>query len=65
MKLPADERQQLACEQLAGLDDGTLAYSRDAGMSWTRTAPLVANPSGRGNTARAEIAFGSQVADPL
>ena len=42
---------------VAGLDDGTLAYSRDAGFSWTRTAPLVASPSGRGDTARAEIAF--------
>jgi hypothetical protein len=42
---------------VAGLDDGTIAYSRDAGMSWTRTAPLVASPSGRGKTARAEIAF--------
>jgi photosystem II stability/assembly factor-like uncharacterized protein len=42
---------------VAGLDDGTLAYSRDGGFSWTRTAPLVANPSGRGDTARAEIAF--------
>ena len=42
---------------LAGLDDGTIGYSRDAGVSWTRTTPLVANPSGRGNSARAEIAF--------
>jgi hypothetical protein len=42
---------------LAGLDDGTVAYSRDAGVSWTRTAPLVPAPSGRQDTARAEIAF--------
>ncbi len=42
---------------VAGLDDGTIAFSRDAGLTWTRTAPLVASPSGRGNTARAEIAF--------
>jgi photosystem II stability/assembly factor-like uncharacterized protein len=42
---------------LAGLDDGTIAYSRDAGLTWTRTAALVASPSGGGNTARAEIAF--------
>ncbi len=46
-----------AANAVAGLDDGTIAYSRDAGLSWTRTAPLVAAPSGRGNTARAEIAF--------
>ena len=42
---------------LAGLDDGTLAYSRDSGLSWTKTAVLIANPSGRNGTARAEIAF--------
>jgi hypothetical protein len=42
---------------VAGLGDGTIAYSRDAGLTWTRSAPLVAAPSGRGNTARAEIAF--------
>lgn len=42
---------------LAGLDDGTLAYSRDGGLTWARTAPLVPSPSGRNNTARAEIAF--------
>ena len=42
---------------VAGLDDGTIAYSRDAGSSWTRTAPLVPAPSGRQDTARAEIAF--------
>ncbi|HET6265571.1 MAG TPA: hypothetical protein VFD95_11975, partial [Usitatibacter sp.] len=42
---------------VAGLDDGTIAYSRDAGLTWTKTARLVATPSGRGNTARAEIAF--------
>ena len=42
---------------VAGLDDGTLAFSRDGGVTWSRTAPLIATPSGRGNTARAEIAF--------
>lgn len=42
---------------LAGLDDGTLAYSADAGLTWTRTAALIASPSGRSKTARAEIAF--------
>ncbi len=42
---------------LAGLDDGTLAYSRDTGASWMRTAKLVDTPSGRQGTARAEIAF--------
>jgi hypothetical protein len=42
---------------VAGLDDGTIAYSRDAGLTWTRTAPLVATPAGRSGTARAEIAF--------
>ena len=42
---------------VAGLDDGTIAFSRDAGASWERSAPLVAEPAGRGNTARAEIAF--------
>jgi len=42
---------------VAGLDDGTIAFSRNAGLTWTKTAALVATPSGRGNTARAEIAF--------
>ncbi len=42
---------------VAGLDDGTLAYSRDAGLTWTRTAALVPAPSGNNSTARAEIAF--------
>ncbi len=42
---------------LAGLDDGTLLHSRDAGLTWTHTQPLVAAPSGRDGTARAEIAF--------
>jgi hypothetical protein len=42
---------------VAGLDDGAIAYSRDAGLTWTRTADLVPAPSGRGDTARAEIAF--------
>jgi hypothetical protein len=42
---------------LAGLDDGSALYSRDAGVTWTRTAKLVPSPSGRNNTARIEIAF--------
>ena len=42
---------------VAGLDDGTIAFSRDAGLTWARSAPLVPAPSGRGDTARAEIAF--------
>lgn len=42
---------------VAGLDDGTIAFSRDGGASWSRTAPLVPSPSGRGSSARAEIAF--------
>lgn len=42
---------------LAGLDDGSIAYSRDAGATWTRSPRLVANPSGRNSTARAEVAF--------
>ena len=43
---------------LAGLDDGTLAYSRDGGATWAHTAALVAQPSGgQGNSSRAEIAF--------
>ncbi len=46
-----------AANAVAGLDDGTIAYSRDAGLTWTRTAPLVPSPSGSRNTARAEIAF--------
>ena len=46
-----------ASRALAGLDDGTLAYSSDAGLTWTKTAALVSAPSGRNGTARAEIAF--------
>ena len=42
---------------LAGLDNGTLAYSRDAGATWSSTARLIETPSGARNTARAEIAF--------
>jgi photosystem II stability/assembly factor-like uncharacterized protein len=42
---------------VAGLDDGTIAYSRDAGATWLRSAPLATDLTGRGNTARAEIAF--------
>jgi photosystem II stability/assembly factor-like uncharacterized protein len=42
---------------IAGLDDGSVLYSRDAGVTWTRTAKLVPSPSGRQNTARIEIAF--------
>ena len=40
---------------VAGLDDGTIAYSTDTGASWTRTASLVTPESGK--TARAEIAW--------
>ena len=36
--------------RVAGLDDGTIAFSRDGGVSWQRTAPLVEAPSGRGST---------------
>jgi photosystem II stability/assembly factor-like uncharacterized protein len=46
-----------ASRALAGLDDGTLAYSSDAGLTWTKTSPLVSPPAGRNATARAEIAF--------
>ena len=42
---------------VAGLDDGTIAYSRDAGATWARSPALVPSPSGRNSTARAEIAF--------
>ena len=42
---------------LAGLDNGKLAYSSDAGATWTSTAPLTTTLTGRGTTARAEIAF--------
>jgi photosystem II stability/assembly factor-like uncharacterized protein len=42
---------------VAGRDDGFIAYSRDGGQSWVATAQLIASPSGRGSTARAEIAF--------
>jgi hypothetical protein len=43
---------------LAGLDDGTLAYSSDAGATWTRTVGLPGTTlTGRNGTARAEIAF--------
>ena len=47
---------------VAGLDDGYVAYSRDAGITWSRTAePLVTVPAGRGGSrgpsARVEIAF--------
>jgi hypothetical protein len=42
---------------VAGLDDGTVAYSRDGGQSWAQTLPLVPVPAGRGSTARVEIAF--------
>jgi photosystem II stability/assembly factor-like uncharacterized protein len=42
---------------VAGRDDGFIAYSRDAGQSWTATAQLIPAPAGRNNTARAEIAF--------
>ena len=47
---------------VAGLDDGFMAYSRDAGASWLRTTEaLVPTPAGRGGSrgpsARVEIAF--------
>lgn len=42
---------------LAGLDDGSIAYSRDAGATWTRAPKLVPSPAGRNGTARAEVAF--------
>ena len=42
---------------VAGREDGYIAYSRDAGQNWTQTLQLVTSPSGRSNTARAEIAF--------
>ncbi len=42
---------------LAGLDDGSLLYSRDAGVNWSRTEKLISAPSGRNNTARIEIAY--------
>ncbi|HUP96996.1 MAG TPA: hypothetical protein VM073_03600 [Usitatibacter sp.] len=42
---------------VAGLDDGYIAFSRDGGLTWARTAVLVEDPSGRSQTARAEIAF--------
>lgn len=42
---------------VAGRDDGFIAYSRDGGQSWVATAQLIASPSGRNSTARAEIAF--------
>ena len=51
-----------ATRAVAGLDTGYMAYSRDAGATWTRTVEaLVATPAGRGGSrgpnARAEIAF--------
>jgi photosystem II stability/assembly factor-like uncharacterized protein len=42
---------------LAGSDDGFMYYSRDAGLTWTRTEALVTSLNGRGSTARAEIAY--------
>ena len=42
---------------VAGRDDGFIAYSRDAGENWTATAQLITAFTGRGNSARAEIAF--------
>ena len=42
---------------VAGLDDGTIAWSNDGGASWRKSAPLTTTFTGRGNTARAEIAF--------
>lgn len=42
---------------VAGTDNGSMYYSRDAGQTWTRTEPLVTTRTGRGNTARAEVAY--------
>ncbi len=42
---------------VAGLDDGTIAYSTDAGGSWRKSAPLATTFTSKSNTARAEIAF--------
>jgi photosystem II stability/assembly factor-like uncharacterized protein len=44
-------------QAVAGLDNGYVAFSRDGGLSWSRTAPLVPVPSGRNSSARIEIAF--------
>ena len=46
---------------IAGLDDGSIAYSRDAGLTWARAPALVASPAGRNGTARAEVAFARSV----
>ena len=42
---------------VAGLDDGAVAYSGNGGLDWMRSAALVPAPAGRGDSARAEIAF--------
>lgn len=42
---------------VAGTDNGSMYYSRDAGQTWTKTEPLVTTRTGRGNTARAEVAY--------
>lgn len=42
---------------LAGTANGHMYYSRDAGLSWTQTAPLVSQIKGRNTSARAEIAW--------
>ncbi len=42
---------------IAAGDQGFVAYSSDAGLTWTRTAPLVTTLKGRGSSARAEVAY--------
>ncbi len=42
---------------LAGTANGHLYYSRDAGATWTQTAPLLMQLKGRSGSARAEIAW--------
>jgi photosystem II stability/assembly factor-like uncharacterized protein len=42
---------------LAGAANGHMYYSRDAGATWTQTAPLLMQLKGRSSSARAEIAW--------
>lgn len=44
-------------DAVAGREDGYISYSRDGGVTWTRSDVIVATPSGRGSTARIEIAW--------
>jgi photosystem II stability/assembly factor-like uncharacterized protein len=46
---------------LAGTQNGQMYYSRDAGTTWTATAALVTALTGRGTSARAEIAWAKTV----